>query len=565
MTRRIDIASPAGMVAAQDPRQLPANVAQLAINTRLWNKTLACFRGLTQIATLAKTGVKRSIYRFGRDRSDDTQWWMHWTTDVDVVRSPVASTTNERTYFTGDGAPKVTDATMINAGGGAQYPAQSKPVGVPAPTATPAVAVSGSAGAGETPSTLYVVYTFVNEWGEEGPPSPVSWAFEAAASQTLTLTNLEVPTGAWSYTIKRIYLSAGSGSSASFYLVKEIAASLTTTTMNANVPAFSIGGIVAGSGIGAQLLTTFFDPPPATLHSLKLLNTQILVGLDGMSLRWCEPGYPYAWPADNAIHFEDMPIGMGVFDGTIVVCTERIPYLIQGTPPSDVRPMEGFPACVSKRSIVAVTTDTGHGVAYASPMGMHLVTAGAIQNMVAGYFSPDQWAALNPASMQAVYWLGIVVVSYDAGSVHRLLLLQNGVEPVIIDLGVTVTAMYVEPRNNRLYVVANGAVHQFDAGSALTARWRSKRFVLERPMNFGAVRLHGNNPAATLRIFAEQLVSGVPTMVQVVSQQITSAKPTPLPAGYLADVIEVEVEGVGIDCFPLTLGRTIKDVSREAG
>lgn len=36
-------------------------------------------------------------------------YWMMWTTDVDVVRSPVTTLTTQRFYYTGNGVPKVTD------------------------------------------------------------------------------------------------------------------------------------------------------------------------------------------------------------------------------------------------------------------------------------------------------------------------------------------------------------------------------------------------------------------------------------------------------------------------
>lgn len=69
-------------------------------------------------------------------------FWFHWITDVDVVRSPVAGDTTERTYFTGDGAaPKVTDSTIATSGAGTNYPNNSYTLGVPAPVAAPGAAL----------------------------------------------------------------------------------------------------------------------------------------------------------------------------------------------------------------------------------------------------------------------------------------------------------------------------------------------------------------------------------------------------------------------------------------
>jgi hypothetical protein len=53
-------------------------------------------------------------------------YWLHWAADVDVARGPVVGDTLERTYYTGDGAPKMTYTpfaqwtygyTIVNVGG----------------------------------------------------------------------------------------------------------------------------------------------------------------------------------------------------------------------------------------------------------------------------------------------------------------------------------------------------------------------------------------------------------------------------------------------------------------
>ncbi len=66
-------------------------------------------------------------------------YWFHWTTDVDVVRSPIAADTNERTIYTGDSEPKVTNSDIATAGGGTDYPTNSYTLGIPQPTAIPRV------------------------------------------------------------------------------------------------------------------------------------------------------------------------------------------------------------------------------------------------------------------------------------------------------------------------------------------------------------------------------------------------------------------------------------------
>lgn len=67
--------------------------------------------------------------------------WMHWLTDVDVVRGPIPGDTTKRMYYTGDGIPKVVNTTLVDALAGAEYPTDSLTLGVPAPASacTPTV------------------------------------------------------------------------------------------------------------------------------------------------------------------------------------------------------------------------------------------------------------------------------------------------------------------------------------------------------------------------------------------------------------------------------------------
>jgi len=56
----------------------------------------------------------------------DLNTWLNWTTDVDVVRNPVALEQFNRIYFTGDGVPQVRGTTGVLE--------EEFPLGVPAPT-----------------------------------------------------------------------------------------------------------------------------------------------------------------------------------------------------------------------------------------------------------------------------------------------------------------------------------------------------------------------------------------------------------------------------------------------
>ena len=83
---------------------------------------------------------RKSIYRMGRDVANDATAWLSWTSSpVHAVRGFDPADTTERTYFTGDGAPKVTDNLALDVVGVQDNPTATRPLGIPAPASGPTV------------------------------------------------------------------------------------------------------------------------------------------------------------------------------------------------------------------------------------------------------------------------------------------------------------------------------------------------------------------------------------------------------------------------------------------
>lgn len=143
----IPIKSFGGISPKIPPRYLPDSGAQTALNAVVFNGSLQPLSNVSAaVATLTKVGTPATIYRFGQDSVSDSNYWFHWTSDVDVCRSQVAGDTSEWTFFTGDGPPKATYAQIALSG--SNYPSVSRPLGLAAPTQ--ALTVSAST---FTPST----------------------------------------------------------------------------------------------------------------------------------------------------------------------------------------------------------------------------------------------------------------------------------------------------------------------------------------------------------------------------------------------------------------------------
>jgi hypothetical protein len=113
---------------------LPETVAQYAFNLNLSSGDLLPYRRPEEVATLDKVGAAKTIYPLTDPGTGDLKW-LHWTTDVDVATTQVEGDTSQRIYYTGDGAPKVTNYTLATAG--AQFPTSSYTLGLPLPTAVP--------------------------------------------------------------------------------------------------------------------------------------------------------------------------------------------------------------------------------------------------------------------------------------------------------------------------------------------------------------------------------------------------------------------------------------------
>jgi hypothetical protein len=121
------------------PELLPETVAQYAFNLDLSSGDLLPYRRAELVSALDKSGVIKTIYPM-TSPIDGSLKWLHWTTDVDVATAQIEGDTTQRVYYTGDGAPKVTNYDMATSG--TQFPTTSYMLGLPLPTAIPVATAS---------------------------------------------------------------------------------------------------------------------------------------------------------------------------------------------------------------------------------------------------------------------------------------------------------------------------------------------------------------------------------------------------------------------------------------
>ena len=117
------------------PELLPDGAAQVAYNTKLYSGDLIPYQEPVVVADANRTGTIKTLYAL-RDIAAGTLKWLTWATDVDIAVASSTEDDEQRFYYTGDGAPKVSNYALATATG-APYPNTYYNLGLPLPTTTP--------------------------------------------------------------------------------------------------------------------------------------------------------------------------------------------------------------------------------------------------------------------------------------------------------------------------------------------------------------------------------------------------------------------------------------------
>jgi len=518
-----------GMVKGLNPELLGDEFAQDAVNTKLIYGDLRPWKETQTITTPTKAGTKQTIYRFGENETDESRYWFTWTTDVDVVRAPIDNDTTERTYFTGDGYPKVTTAARATTD--TNYPSNAYRLGVPPPNvSTVVLGVSGSPTSDTAiASSVAYVITYVSSVGEESAPSDPTDVVSFQPGQTIALTNL--PTGSFAspynslsnvdVATKRIYRSNAGSKGTDFQFVAEIP--LAQASYNDSALAEDLQEVVETWG---------WVPPPESMVGLKLMANGIGVGFSGNTLYLSEPFALYAYPIAYQISTDSPIVGLGAFGQSIFVGTKANPYILSGTDPASLTmiKLEMKQACVSKRSIVEMSG----GVVYASPDGIVRVGPDGISMLTTGLIPRDEWQEYNPSSIHAYELDGRYFAFYDNGTEQGCLVFEFAMKPSIHKLDLYATAGYNDRLRDALYLAVDGDIVKWDHGTDnLTMTWRSKKFRTPYQQNMGAVKIGADAYPVTFKLYAN---GSLKSTLSIGAEQVYK-----LPAGYKADRFEFEV------------------------
>lgn len=411
--------------------------------------------------------------------------------------------------------------------------------------------------------TTYYVYTFVNDWGWESSPSPVSEVNTREIEAPATIGGFSTaPSGNYNITTIRIYRTQTGSTSTEFFFLREVAYGTTSTTDDNRT-------------LGEVLPTTTWLTPPSDLTHLTSLWNGMLAGISGNSVRFCEPYVPYAWPIEyDVVPPDSKPVGLGVFGQSLLVLTTGRPLLVAGSSPDsmDQRPLEIPQGCVSAASIVSM----GSGVAWASEDGLCWFGGGGAKVLTAGVMTREDWQALVPSSITGRMYEGRYFGSYDDGSGRKGFVVDPENPKGIYFLDTGYAATHFDELRDQLYVLDGTSVKKWDAGASfLTARFRSKVFRAPRPMAWAAAEVAADAYPVTLRIDAlglssatvSALVAARPTVYSAPTAttlryqiSVTERNPVRLPADVLTQDWQVEIEGAAA-VQTVSLATSVKEIA----
>ena len=487
-----------GIAPGVAPRLLAEQFGQEAENLDFESGEFAPIPIEGSTAHVLSNSQRRSIYYYDNSTSP---MWVEWDEDgIKAVEGPIPGDADDRLYWTGEDYPRMGTYTgLSNWSNRADYR-----LGIPAPQAAPTITITGTLDTTVTAEETAWVYTFVSEFGEEGPPSAASLIYEftpttdgGTTGQTATINipsyNVSGDFAFGSPARKRIYRANVGSNATEFQLVHDVA--YTETQKDDSKQAAELAEVLPS--------TTWIGPPDddtvnypdGPLQGLTPVANGIFAGFTGKRLCLSEAYLPHAWPVDYRITLENDIVAIGTTANGIVALTDGKPYFVTGVDPSAMSAVQINleQGCVNPRSVV----DLGDVVLYAGPDGLCAISGTEGRVITRGLISPTQWNDdFYPEQIRAFEHEGTYVAFYTDTftNTHAGWVYDPRAEEAALST-ITTSAErrggYKNPKTGELFLIIGTAVQPY-RGSATTnrlGRWKSKKYVTPAPVSMGWVSL----------------------------------------------------------------------------
>lgn len=291
-------------------------------------------------------------------------------------------------------------------------------LGVPTPLTPPRC--SGLEDCSRTSDARAYVYTYMNEWGEESAPSPVSNIITVPDGTVVMVTGIALPPDGYNITHANIYRASTGFRPDDVKQQKPLTDFLYVATIEFPSTIFSDNIRMANVNVALETQKTRM-PPAGLTNIVSIEGVARLAGTTKNRVHMTENFELHNWPVKYDLVLDSTIIHMGCLDQKLYVTTDTMPYVIDVSSCEDMKCMPvmdaGFPLPDIACKYASSALITPHGYIYSTPLGLVLIDPEARYTIVtARWFSEDDWAAIQPDTVRLAYWEGFLFCVTDSVS-----------------------------------------------------------------------------------------------------------------------------------------------------
>ena len=367
------------------------------------------------------------------------------------------------------------------------------------------------------------VYTYVNRYGEEGPPSLPSPRYVVDPDDTSIELEYRYPAHPDIIGF-RLYASYD-GAAYRFATPLGIAQSFAEDVHTARVPYLSntIAPATPGtaftataffrarpSAVSFPLESQTWDAPPDGLVALIAIDNGMMVAASEHALHFCEPFQPHAWPTDYRWPLRGRLVRLARIDGGFVALTDRGCEFFTGSHPAALTGgARLFPHPLVDPGGVA---EVEGGVVYATHEGIAFVSAAGGEIMTDGWIDRREWrerVTIGECRL-GIFEGRVAMLTRHPGTSSPIGYLFNlrsgGVSEFETTEGALRLGFWTDPENGDLLSVPSGGagLEVFGEGSPRGMTWRSGDVVVPRGASFNSILLEADAYPVTVKIIPDE-------------------------------------------------------------
>lgn len=405
--------------------------------------------------------------------------------------------------------------------------------------------------------TRAYVYTYVNTYNEEGPPSPAATITGDPAIPVVVTAKLDSLNFDYA-PIKsiRIYRTPTGSEIIDYFYVGEI------SVLGSSSGTFTFKDDVKASQLNEPIASREYYPPDPDLVGLMALPNGIMCAWKGNELHFSDAYKPWSWPPSYRKTFKTAIVGGIVSGSGALITTASQPFLISGVSPDSMTEtrIKSSNAGVSKWSMA----DVGGLLLYASNDGIVAVEGtNAVLTYSEQFFTREVWRNLYQngfSTMRFMVWDGRLVIYSSIGAFTPFMIRLDEAKGQMTELpGLTASCDFVSPLSDQSYFITGNQLYQFAGGAELQATWMGGEMEFKYPINFGMAQALVEG-SWTVEFWASERVNNQDvTRLKYSKPLSTGLTDFRLPSGYMSDRWQVKIFGTG-RFRELRVGNTVKEL-----